>query len=100
MSGRYPTLVALYWLGTGGRTRVAEFRLNTAGAAELIVFDPSKSLGAQGYFDHGVDLAAESRTVYPSEGPAFLLALLQPFRTTYFAFVDESPREDAGHSLI
>jgi len=91
MSEKSPTLVAFYWLGTGGRTRAAEFRLNAAGAVEFEVFDSSKSLGAQGYFEHGVDLAAESRTVTAAEGPAFLSALLQPFRTTYFEFVDESP---------
>lgn len=92
MSEKVPTLIALYWWGSGDPVRVAEFRLNPEGRVELTVIDPREGRLAQEYYDHGVDFVSEERTVRPHDGPAFMRALLQPFRMTYYRFVDESAR--------
>ena len=94
MSKRSPVLVALYWNMREGRDRVAEFRLNASGHAELVILNPARAIVAQDYYDHGIPFPAEGRVVWPADGPAFMRALLQPFRVTYWSLVDESPQTD------
>ncbi|HET9143309.1 hypothetical protein [Actinophytocola sp.] len=90
MSDKPPTLVAMYSWGTGEPVRVAEFRLNDQGRAELTLLDPVEGKLAQDFYAHGVDSVSEGRAVHPDDGPAFMRALLQPFRMSYYRFVDES----------
>ncbi|MGW4095063.1 hypothetical protein [Nocardia sp. NPDC004750] len=85
-----PTLVTVYDMGTGELRRTAEFRL-IEGHAELTVIDPNGCGLAQRLHTHGVELLDEPRRVPPEEGPAFMRALLQPFRMSYYRIVDESP---------
>ncbi len=94
MSDKTPNLVAFYFWGSGEAVRVAEFRLNMDRQAVLTLIDPAGGRLAKDYHDHGIEFAAEGRTVLPSDGPAFMRALLQPFRTTYYQFVDESKHPD------
>lgn len=96
MSAKEPILITLYWWGSGEGVRVAEFRLNRDGRVTLTRLDPTKGRIAQEYYDHGVDFVAEGRTVWPADGPAFMRALLQPFRTTYYHFVDESAQAETS----
>ncbi|HEX3790779.1 MAG TPA: hypothetical protein VHW44_23155 [Pseudonocardiaceae bacterium] len=90
MDGTAPGLVTLYAFGSGTAVRVAEFRLAPDGRVALTVLDPDQARLAQGYYDHGVDFVAEDRLVRPQDGAAFMRALLQPFRMSYYRFVDES----------
>ncbi len=90
MNDPAPTVVGLYSFGSGEAVKVAEFRLTPDHRAVLTVIDPREAAMAQQYYDHGVDFVAEGRTVRADEGPAFLRALLQPFRMSYYRFVDES----------
>jgi hypothetical protein len=94
MSDRTPNLVALYFWGSGEAVHVAEFRLNRDGQAVLTLIDPAGGRLAKEWHDHGIEFVAEGRTVLPSDGPAFMRALLQPFRMTYYHFVDESEHPD------
>jgi hypothetical protein len=96
MSEKSPVLVALYWNKREGRDRVAEFRLSASGRVELVLLLPAQGIVAQDYYDHGIPFPAEGRTVWPADGPAFMRALLQPFRVTYWTLVDESPRADVS----
>jgi hypothetical protein len=91
-----PVLVALYFHRREGSERVAEFRLNKYGRAELVLLNPEMGMVAQAYYDQGIPFSAEGRVVWPTNGPAFMRALLQPFRTTYWTLVDESPQDDAS----
>lgn len=93
MSRSTPSLIALYAFGSGRRERVAEFTLNPDGTVSLTVSDPSEGQLAQDYYNHGVELVSEGRTVGPDDGAAFMRALMQPFRMSYFSFIDESPSE-------
>jgi hypothetical protein len=88
-----PVLVALYFNKREGRDRVAEFRLNKYGRAELVLLNPEMGMVAQAYYDQGIPFPAEGRVVWPADGPAFMRALLQPFRVTYWTLVDESPQD-------
>lgn len=90
MSEQTPVLVALKFLGANGLVRVAEFRLNQDGQATLTILDPKKARLAQEYYDHGVELIAAGGRVRPEDGPAFMRALMQPFRMSYYHFFDES----------
>ena len=96
MNQQSPVLVALYWNTREGRDRVAEFRLNASGRAELVLLNPAMGMVAQDYYDHGIPFPAERRVVRPADGPAFMRALLQPFRVTYWTLVDESPQADGS----
>lgn len=93
MSGKTPNLIALYFWGSGEAVRVAEFRLNTDGQAVLALLAPAGRL-AKEWHDHGVEFVAEGRAVLPSDGPAFMRALLQPFNMSYYYFADESEHPD------
>ena len=90
MSEKTPTLVTLYAWGTGEPVRVAEFRLTEGGTVELTVIDPDEAALAQDYYDHGVDVDGDRRTVPPNEGPEFMRGLLTPRRLSYYNFADES----------
>ena len=91
LSGKTPTLVALYSWGTGNPVRVAEFRLARGGTVELTVFDPTEASVARNYFEHGVDVDNDRRTVLPNEEPeTFMRGLLTPRRSSYYNFADES----------
>jgi hypothetical protein len=47
MNQQSPVLVALYWNTREGRDRVAEFRLNASGRAELVLLNPAMGMVAQ-----------------------------------------------------
>lgn len=95
MIEQFPTVVALYDLGSRQPRRVAEFRLTRHGNVVLTVTDPHGCLPAQQWYDSGVEILGETRQVMPDDGAEFMKALLQPFRISYYCFVDESPRP--GH---
>ena len=94
MSDKTPNLIRYYFWGSGEPVCIAEFRLNTDGQVVLTVLDPAAEYVAREYYDHGLEWVSERRTVFPSDGPDFMRALLQPFRTTYYQFVDESEYPD------
>jgi hypothetical protein len=96
MNRQSPVLVALYFNKREGRDRVAEFRLNASGRAELIILNPAMGMVAQAYYDQGIPFPAEGRVARPADGPAFMRALLQPFRVSYWTLVDESPQADVS----
>ncbi|MCS7482877.1 hypothetical protein ACFFQW_40810 [Umezawaea endophytica] len=90
-SGKAPTFVTLYSWGTGSPVRVAEFRLTQSGTVELAIVEPTEATVARNYFDHGVDVDDDRRTVLPNEEPEmFMRGLLTPRRSSYYSFADES----------
>jgi hypothetical protein len=93
-----PTRVVLYSYASGTAEAVAEFRWSTESGVSLTVFDPVQGRLAQDYYDRGAPFDAERRAVVPSEGPTFMRALVQPSRSTYSRFVDESAPPPAVHS--
>jgi hypothetical protein len=86
-----PTRVVLYANNTGEPRRVAIFRWSEETGVTLETLDPGWSRLATQYFNHGVQLMGQRRMVLPTEGPAFMQALLQPFRMSYYSLQDESP---------
>ncbi|MEC3916692.1 hypothetical protein [Nocardia sp. CDC160] len=110
MGQRIPAVVGLYFreAGPGAREaaqwrRIAEFRLTAEGHATFRAVDPVEGLVARVWYHQGVDILGEHRTVPPSEGAAFLRALLQPFGFRDYWFRDDSsPRSGftrTGHAL-
>ncbi|BCJ33282.1 hypothetical protein Athai_07850 [Actinocatenispora thailandica] len=93
MSDAAPTRVGFYSYAAGAGRRVAEFTRGPDGLVRLSVIDPDRAGLARDYYDNGVPLLATGARVPPSAGDAFLRALLQPFRMTYYGFVDESDTE-------
>jgi hypothetical protein len=93
--GGVPTRVGQYMLAASGRTRVAEFRWRRELGVSLVVFDPRNGRVAQEFFDHGVPLDGEDRLVPRAEPENFMRALLQPRRTSYFQYVNESSLDDS-----
>ncbi|WP_433603064.1 hypothetical protein ACQPXH_15715 [Nocardia sp. CA-135953] len=85
-----PTLVAVYHVERGGPHRVAEFSMTTGGEVALKVIEPDWSDGAIAWYEGGIGIIGEPRWVLRNDGPAFMRALLQPFRMSYFYLVDES----------
>ncbi len=91
MNTASPGIVAVYDLGSWAPRRVAEFRLDSQGHAELhILADEGCPLAAQWHRD-GVEILGRRHHVPASDGPEFLRALLQPFGLSYYEFVDETP---------
>ncbi|MFD0365955.1 hypothetical protein ACFQZZ_31335 [Nocardia sp. GCM10030253] len=86
-----PTRVVLYTYAKDLRPeKVAEFTWSTdAGVALRIIDDEWGSL-AREYYRDGVLSKSERRVVLPAEGPSFMRALVQPSRSTYYRFADES----------
>ncbi|MEC3952146.1 hypothetical protein VMT65_03775 [Nocardia sp. CDC153] len=106
MGQRVPAVVGLYFreAGQGAQwRRIAEFRLTAEGHATFRAVDPVEGLVARVWYHQGVDILGENRTVLPSEGAAFLRALLQPFGFRDYWFRDDSsPRSGftrTGHAL-
>jgi hypothetical protein len=89
-----PTRVVQYSYATGRPEAAAEFRWSPESGVRLTVIDPVEGEIAQRYFENGLPFEAERRLVAPSEGPVFMRALVQPSRSSFTRFVDES--EPAG----
>ncbi|MBF6241554.1 hypothetical protein IU474_31415 [Nocardia otitidiscaviarum] len=84
-------MIAVYDLGTWEPQRVAEFRLTPEYDVTLDLLTTDGCPIAEQWYRHGVEIYGRSSVVTPSEGPAFMRALLQPFQLSYYRFVDESP---------
>ncbi|MFQ6397117.1 hypothetical protein ACLMAJ_27110 [Nocardia sp. KC 131] len=70
--------------------RVAEFRLTADGSAELTLSDEQGCPLAERWYNDGIKLLDEAEYAMAANGPAFMRALLQPFRMSYCFIVDES----------
>ena len=90
MTARVPTKVVLYDYASGSQRPAAEFHWSEEDGVTLQIIEPDWGKLAQRYFTEGVYLSAEQRVVLPSDGEAFMRALVQPTRSTYSALVDES----------
>jgi len=90
MTDPVPSRVALYANNTGEPRRVALFHWSPDAGVRLELLDPEWSRVATQYYERGVELPSERRMVLPVEGPAFMRALLQPFRMSYYSLRDES----------
>ncbi|NUP25590.1 MAG: hypothetical protein HOQ36_23180 [Nocardia sp.] len=91
MSGKVPTVVAVYELVATGYERVAEFRLTAAGTITLTSARPEGCPTAQEWYTDGIPVPESREPVTVADGPAFLRAALRPRRTSYCRVVDESP---------
>jgi hypothetical protein len=89
-----PTRVVQYSFATARPEAAAEFRWTPESGVTLTVLDPVEGEIAQRYYDKGVFFEAEDRVVPPAEGPAFMRALVQPSRSSYTRFVDESEQTE------
>jgi hypothetical protein len=89
-----PTRVVLYSYASGRPQAIAEFRWSPGSGVELTLIDPVEGEIARRYHDDGIPFEAERRLVQASEGPAFMAALVQPSRSSYTRFVDESERDE------
>lgn len=87
--GTAPTRVAIYELTTAGEERVAEFR-RTAGTVELTLSEPDVCPLAQDWYAKGIRIPGNPKPITTDDAPAFMRALLQPFRLSYCRIVDES----------
>jgi hypothetical protein len=91
-----PTRVVLYSYASGRPQAAAEFRWSPESGVELTVIEPVEGDIARGYHENGIPFEAERRLVQAGEGPLFMQALVQPSRSSYTRFVDESGRDEAG----
>lgn len=92
-----PTRVVLYSYAKAARPEAAaEFRWSPESGVTLHVIDPVEGEIARRYFEQGLFFEAENRIVPASEATAFMQALVQPSRSSYSQFVDESPRDEQG----
>jgi hypothetical protein len=82
--------VALYSYASGSPARAAEFRWSAADGVTLTVFDREWGALAERYMAEGIGSDALRRPVLPREGATFMRTLVQPTRSTYLQFVDES----------
>jgi hypothetical protein len=98
MSDDTPTRVGFWSYATGVGRKVAEFTRQPDGSVRFRELDRDWAAPARDYFDNGVPLLAGGGRVPASAGDAFLRALLQPFRTTYYGFLDESGAVEAAAS--
>lgn len=86
-----PTVVTLYAVAPPSRTRAARFTYDSRRGVQLELLDPTWGDLAQTYFEEGVPLDREQRSVLPGAEPAlFMRALLQAANMSYYYFVDES----------
>ena len=60
------------------------------------MIEPVEGEIARRYHENGIPFEAERRLVPANEGPVFMQALVQPSRTSYTRFVDESRRDEAA----
>ncbi|GIL28627.1 hypothetical protein [Actinocatenispora comari] len=98
MSDDAPTKVGFWSYATGVGRKVAEFTRQPDGSVRFRELDRDWAAPARDYFDNGVPLLAGGGRVPASAGDEFLRALLQPFRTTYYGFLDESGLAGAAPS--
>jgi hypothetical protein len=91
MADRTPTRVVLYARASGGPKAAAEFRL-TGGRVTLHVLDEQWAGVARQYQERGVPSDSQRRAVPVKEAGAFMRALVEPRRSSYFEWVDESDR--------
>jgi hypothetical protein len=89
-----PTRVVLYSYASGQPQAAAEFRWSAESGVVLTVIEPVEGEIARRYHENGIPFEAERRLVPASEGPVFMQALVQPSRTSYTRFVDESRRDE------
>ncbi|GAB2559242.1 hypothetical protein [Nocardia heshunensis] len=94
-----PTLVAVYQLdGCDAWQRVAEFRLSETGTVDVTVTDDHECPLALHWYREGIETPAVLPPVTISDGPAFMRALLRPYRMNYCRLVDESAAETPHYS--
>jgi hypothetical protein len=91
-----PTRVVLYSYASGSPQAAAEFRWSPESGVSLTVIDPVEGEIARRCYDEGILSQAERRMVPPSEGPVFMQTLVQPSRSSYTRFIDESARDEQG----
>ncbi|MET8650198.1 MULTISPECIES: hypothetical protein [Nocardia] len=88
-----PSRVVLYSYAKDLRPhRVAEFTCTDDGGVTLTVVDDEWGGLAREYYRDGVLSRHDRRVVLPAEGAPFMRALLQPSRSTYYRFADESAK--------
>ncbi|MEA2618900.1 MAG: hypothetical protein QOE72_4683 [Chloroflexota bacterium] len=91
-----PSVVSLYAVAPASRTRAARFTYDATSGVQLELLDPDWGDLAQTYFEEGVPLDREQRSVLPGAEPAlFMRALLQPVNMSYYYFVDESASDSS-----
>ncbi|MBC6458961.1 hypothetical protein [Actinomadura sp. HBU206391] len=93
MNEEVPTRVVLYSALSGSGRPVAEFIWNPEAGVSLHVIDPQIGSLAQDFYDQGVPLDRECRSVGRDESETFMRTLLEPRQMTYYLFVDESDRD-------
>ncbi|BCJ32410.1 hypothetical protein [Actinocatenispora sera] len=98
MSEDAPTRVGFWSYATGVGRKVAEFTRQPDGSVAFRVLDRSWAGPAQDYYDNGVPVLAGGARIPATVGDEFLRALLQPFRMTYYGFLDESDALPAAAS--
>lgn len=78
VSAEFPTRVAMWALrgGPGEFPIIAEFRYSAESGVTLTEVDSSWTDMAQKIYERGIRSFYEGRIVSPSEGPAFMKALL------------------------
>lgn len=98
MSDTNPTVVAIYELVAITPIRVAEFRLDPSGAAELTLLKPGGCPMARQWLRDGIRIPGHPNPIVAADGAAFLRAALYPHQMSYCHVVDESPSvgETAG----
>jgi hypothetical protein len=97
VSSSSPTRVVLYTLLSGDWQPGAEFHYAPEDGVTLVVHDPKRGgTIAQKYYDRGVPNDEERRLVTRDEPEVFMRTLLQPSRTTYYRWVDESQAASDG----
>lgn len=91
-----PTRIVMYSILSGEPKPIAEFRWSPESGVTLVELDSRGSRLARDIYEHGADSYAERRMVPRSEGAAFMRALLQPNRMSYYGFVDRSGDEGSA----
>jgi hypothetical protein len=92
MTDPTPTRVIMYSLTVGKPgdiTRIAEFRYHPDTGVTFTELHP-RNRPAKMIYEHGVNSLTQDHMVPATDGPAFMRALLEPSRTTYYGFLDES----------
>jgi hypothetical protein len=97
---RVPTRVVLYSYASGSAARAAEFRWSPAGGVTLTVLDREWGALAERYMAEGIGSDVLRRAVLPRDGETFMRTLVQPSRSTYVQFVDESDPEPGADAPL